>query len=211
MRGLGAVANVFAIESFMDELAHAAGQDPVAFRLRHLADVRARAVIEAAAVKAGWQSGGQQWGPGRGRGFGFAQYKNRQAFTAVVVDLHVDEGGQVQLERAVIAADAGQIVNPDGLSNQLEGGFIQAASLALYEQVTWDERGISSRDWQSYPILRFPQTPRIETVLLDRPHQPILGAGEASLGPTVAAIANALFAATGKRWRDLPLRTSDVG
>lgn len=205
MRGLGAVANVFAIESFMDELAYAAGQDPVAFRLRHLADDRARAVIEAAAAKAGWQTGRQQLGHGRGRGIGFGQYKNRQAYTAVVVDLHVADDGQIHLERAVIAADAGQIVNPDGLSNQLEGGFIQAASLTLVEQVTWDENGITSRDWESYPILRFPQAPVIDTVLLNRPHLPFVGAGEAALGPTSAAIANAVFAATGQRWRDLPL------
>lgn len=205
MRGLGALANVFAIESFMDECAHAAGQDPVAFRLRHLADARAKAVIEAAAAKAGWRAGAQSLGHGRGRGIGFGQYKNRQAYTAVVVDLHVDNGGQIHLEHAVIAADAGQIVNPDGLSNQLEGGFIQAASLTLLEQVTWDENGITSRDWQSYPILRFPQAPVIKTVLVNRPHLPFVGAGEASLGPTAAAIANAVFAATGQRWRDLPL------
>lgn len=205
MRGLGAVANVFAIESFMDELALAANADPVAFRLRHLTDERARAIIEAAADKAGWRAGGQSPAPGHGRGLGFGQYKNRQAYTAVIVDLHVDDSGEIHLDQAVIAADAGQIVNADGLSNQLEGGFIQAASLALYEQVTWDENGITSRDWQSYPILRFPQAPPIATVLLNRPDQPFVGAGEASLGPTVAAIANALFAATGRRGRSLPL------
>jgi nicotinate dehydrogenase subunit B len=205
MRGLGAVANVFAIESFMDELALAANADPVTFRLRHLADERAKAVIEAAAGKASWRTGEPSLARGRGRGIGFAQYKNRQAYAAVVVDLHVDDEGQIHLDQAVIAADAGQIVNPDGLSNQLEGGFIQAASLTLYEQVTWNENGITSRDWQSYPILRFPQAPPIETVLLNRPDQPIVGAGEASLGPTVAAIANALFAATGRRCRALPL------
>lgn len=153
MRGLGAVANVFAIESFMDELALAAGADPVAFRLHHLADERARAVIEAAASKADWRAGSQSPAPDRGRGLGFAQYKNRQAYTAVVVDLHLEDNGHIHLDHAVIAADAGQIVNPDGLSNQLEGGFIQAASLALYEQVTWNETGITSRDWQRYPIL----------------------------------------------------------
>jgi nicotinate dehydrogenase subunit B len=207
MRGLGAFANVFAIESFMDELAHAARADPVAFRLRHLADPRARAVIEAAAEKAGWEAGPQGDGHGRGRGIAFAQYKNRQTYVAVVVDVRVGaESGEIQLERAVIAADAGQVVNPDGLSNQLEGGLVQAASMALYEQVLWDENGVTSRDWDSYPILRFPNAPVIETVLLNRLELPPVGAGEATMGPTPAAIANAIFAATGLRLRSIPFQ-----
>jgi CO/xanthine dehydrogenase Mo-binding subunit len=211
MRGLGAFANVFAIESFMDELAQAAGADPVAFRLRHLVDERARAVIKAAAEKAGWPAGQGPWGNGRGRGIAFAQYKNRQAYAAVVVDLRVDAAsGRIHLERAVIAADAGQIINPDGLSNQLEGGFVQAASQTLHEQVTWDRHGIVSLDWDTYPILRFPDAPRMETVLLDRPDQPHVGAGEAAQGPTPAAIANAVFAAVGVRLRQIPFTPERV-
>jgi CO/xanthine dehydrogenase Mo-binding subunit len=211
MRSLGAFANVFAIESFMDELAQSAGVDPVAFRLRHLADKRARAVIEAAAEKASWQPGSQRPGEGRGQGLAFAQYKNRQTYAAVVVDLHVNaDRGTIRLERVVIAADAGQIINPDGLSNQLEGGFVQSASLTLMEQVLWDQEGILSHDWDSYPILRFPEAPVIEVVLLDRPHQPTIGAGEAIIGPTPAAIANAVFAAVGVRLRQIPFTPARV-
>ena len=135
----------------------------------------------------------------------FAQYKNRQCYAAVIVDLHVDRNsGQIRLERAVIAADAGKIVNPDGLSNQLEGGFVQAASWTLNEEVRFDQGGITSRDWDSYPILRFPNSPKIETVLIDRPQMPFLGSGEAAIGPTPAAIANAVFDAIGVRLREIP-------
>lgn len=211
MRGLGAYANIFAIESFMDELAIAAGIGPVEFRLRHLVDKRARAVIEAAAQKAGWRDDQFAGSDGRGRGFAFAQYKNRQTYTAVVVDLAVDRSsGAIQLERAVIAADAGQIINPDGLSNQLEGGFVQAASWTLYEQVMFDERGISSTDWDSYPILRFSNAPAIETVLLNGPDRPHVGGGEASLGPTPAAIGNAIYQALGIRLRQVPFSPQRV-
>jgi CO/xanthine dehydrogenase Mo-binding subunit/aerobic-type carbon monoxide dehydrogenase small subunit (CoxS/CutS family) len=210
MRGLGAYANVFAIESFMDELAHAAGIDPVTFRLQHLDDPRARAVIEAAARKAGWYEQAPS-SSGWGRGIAFARYKNRQSYVAIVVELQVDRrSGEIRLERAVIAADSGRIINPDGLSNQLEGGFVQSASLTLKEQVTWDEGGITSRDWDSYPILRFPKAPLIETVLLDRPAEPHMGAGEAAHGPTPAAIANAIFDASGLRLRHIPFTPQKV-
>ena len=201
-RGLGAYANVFAIESFMDELAHAAGVDPVDFRLRHLKDKRAAAVIKAAAQKIGW---GRPLADFHGRGMAFARYKNNAAYCAVVVEVQVDpEEGGIQLERAIIAGEAGQAVNPNGLSNQLEGGFIQAASMALKEQVQYDAEGIRSVDWESYPILTFSEAPRIETVILNRPGAPFLGSGEASLGPTPAAIANAVFDAAGIRMRDIP-------
>jgi len=210
MRGLGAFANVFAIESFMDELAHAAGEDPVSFRLRHLEDQRARAVIEAAAKKAGWQQG-NQGGDGRGRGVAFAQYKNRQTYAAVVVEARVDGSAHaIHLERAVIAADAGEVVNPDGLGNQLEGGFVQAASQTLYEEVVWNEKGITSVDWDSYPILRFPAAPVVEVVLLNRPGVPSVGAGEAAQGPTPAAIANAVYATAGIRLREIPFTPKRV-
>jgi nicotinate dehydrogenase subunit B len=206
LRSLGAYANVFAIESFMDELAQAAGVDPVAFRLQHLVDERAKAVISAAVQAADWQPGVKPAGNGRGRGLAFAQYKNIQCYAAIIVTVEVDlETGEIQLKEAVIAADAGQIVNPDGLSNQLEGGFIQAASWTLAEQVAFDNKGITSRDWDSYPILRFSRAPLLKTVLLDRPDQPSLGSGEATQGPTPAAIANAIFDAAGVRMRDLPI------
>jgi nicotinate dehydrogenase subunit B len=211
LRGLGAYGNVFAIESFIDELAHAADIDPVEFRLRHLEDERARAVVTAAAEKAARRSSGRNQGDGRGQGIAFAQYKNRQCYTAVVVDIEVDRSnGQINLVRAIIAADAGQVVSADGLSNQLEGSFVQAASWTLNEQVNFDQQGITSRDWDSYPILRFPQAPKIETVLLNRPGMPFLGSGEAAQGPTPAAIANAVFDAIGVRLREIPFTAERV-
>lgn len=211
LRGLGSYANVFAIESFMDELAVAAGADPVQFRLRHLQDRRARDVITAAANKAQWLPRTRPRGDGQGRGIAFAQYKNRQCYIAVVVDLYVDSSnGFVRLERAVIAADAGQIVNPDSLSNQLEGALLQSASWTLREQVVFDQQRVTSVDWYSYPILRFHDAPAVETVLLNRPGQPFLGVGEGAQGPIPAAIANAIFDATGARLRDIPFRPDRI-
>jgi nicotinate dehydrogenase subunit B len=211
LRGLGSYANVFAIESFIDELAEAAGADPVQFRLRHLADERARAVIEAAADKAGWVPRDRPRGDGRGRGIGFSQYKNWQSYVAVVVDLSVNlSSGHVRLQRAVIGADCGQIVNPDGLSNQLEGAFIQSASWTLREQVAFDRQGVTSLDWHSYPILRFAETPEIETVLLNHPGYPFLGVGEGAQGPIPAAIANAIYDAVGARLREIPFTPERV-
>jgi CO/xanthine dehydrogenase Mo-binding subunit len=205
LRGLGSYANVFAIESFMDELAHAAGADPVAFRLRYMGDERARAVIEAAVEKAGRRP------DGRGRGIAFARYKNQESYVAVVVDLSVNRArGHIHLERAVLAADAGQIVNPDSLSSQLEGIFIQSASWTLKEQVAFDQHGITSVDWHSYPIIRFPDAPEIQTVLLNRPGQPYLGIGEGAQGPIPAAIANAVFDAVGIRLRQIPFTPERV-
>ncbi|MBW2281028.1 MAG: xanthine dehydrogenase family protein molybdopterin-binding subunit [Deltaproteobacteria bacterium] len=203
-RGLGAFANVFAIESFMDELARAAGADPVEFRLRHLRDDRARDVIEAAVAKAGSTP------DGAGRGLGFARYENCKAWAAVVADVAVGDDGVIRLLRFSIAADAGEVIDPDGLVNQLEGGALQSASWALKEQVRFDRNGIQSRDWESYPILTFPEIPEVGTVLLDRPGAPFLGAGEATQGPTPAAIANAVFAACGARLRHIPFTPERV-
>ena len=200
LRGLGAQGNVFAIESFMDELALAAGVAPAEFRRRHLDhDRRALAVLDAAVDLAGGLAGG--------RGIGIARYKNRQCCAAVVAEVAVDEiTAQVRAQRLWIAADAGQVVDPDGLRNQLEGGAVQATSWCLKEAVAFDANGmVISRDWDSYPILRFSEVPTVETVLLDNPHEAPLGAGEATVGPTSAALANAVFAASGVRVRDLPL------
>ena len=205
LRGLGSYANVFAIESFMDELANATGADPVEFRLRHLGDERARAVIRAAAEKAGRRPDNQ------GRGIAFARYKNRQSYLAVVVDVSVNRAdGHVRLERAVVAADAGQIVNPDAVRNQLEGVIIQSSSWTLIEQVAFDPNGITSVDWDSYPIFRFIDAPKIETVLLNRPGQPYLGLGEGAQGPVPAGIANAVFDAVGIRLRQIPFTPKRV-
>ena len=210
MRSLGALGNVFAIESFMDELASAAGADPVAFRLAHLADQRAWAVIEAVVELAGGlgDHGGDD---SCGRGLGFAQYENSMAYVAVVVEVEVPaRTAEVALRRTWIACDAGQIIDPDGLVNQIEGGFVQAASWTLKEGVELGPDGPCSVDWDSYPILRFSEIPVIRTQLIDRPDCPPLGAGEASCGPTAGAIANAVFQATGVRIRDLPLRPDRI-
>jgi nicotinate dehydrogenase subunit B len=205
LRGLGAYMNVFSIESFMDELAKAAAADPVEFRLRHLEDARGRDVIQLAAEKFGWRAA-DKLPKGRGRGFAFAKYKNLAAYTAVAAELEVQrETGQVRLLRFVAADDSGEIVNPDGVRNQIEGGIVQSASWTLEEAVAFDETRITSRDWSTYPILRFPDIPdSVQVHLIDRPGQPFLGTGEAAQGPTAAAIANALADATGIRMRELP-------
>lgn len=211
LRSLGAYANVFAIESFMDELALAANADPLEFRLRHLSDQRARAVLRAAAEKVDWQTSRQRKHDGEGWGMALAQYKNLQCYCAVIVNLAVDrQSGAIAFKRVVIAADAGQVVNPDGLSNQLEGGFAQAASWTLFEEVKFDARGITSTDWETYPILGFESAPKIETLILNRPDMPMLGAGEAAQNPTPAAIANAIYAAVGLRLRDIPFTPAKV-
>ncbi len=208
LRGLGATLNVFAIESFMDELAQRAGMDPVAYRLSVLSDPRARAVVEHAARLADWNVGLPP-GTGRGRGIGFARYKNLAAYAAAVAEVEVDES--VRLLRVWCAADAGLVINPDGALNQLEGGIIQAASWALKEGVRLDTGGISSRDWESYPVLRFSEVPEVRVELVNPAADlPPLGVGEASGGPTVAAIGNAVAHALGARLRDLPLTRDRV-
>ena len=201
LRSLGAYANVFAIESFMDELAQTAGIDPIAFRLRHLKDPRGRAVIEAAAWRAEWD----RWKPaeGRGHGIGFARYKNLGAYCAAVAEVEV--GHDVRVERLILAVDVGLVINPDGVINQIEGGAIQSTSWTLKEQVKLGARGIASLGWEDYPILKFSEAPVVEVELIDRPELPAVGAGEAAQGPTAAAIANAVAHALGLRMRDLPL------
>jgi CO/xanthine dehydrogenase Mo-binding subunit len=205
LRALGAYMNVFSIESFMDELAAAAGADPVAFRLRHLEDARARAVVTTAAERFDWSDAALP--RGRGRGFAFARYKNLAAYAAIAAEVEVArESGRVRLVRAVAAVDSGEAVNPDGIRNQIEGGIIQSASWTLYEQATFDRTRITSKDWSTYPILRFVSAPESVAVhVIDRPGQPFLGTGEAAQGPAAAAIANAVAHATGARVRELPL------
>ncbi len=201
LRSLGAYANVFAIESFMDELALAARADPVAFRLRHLKDPRARAVVEAVAHRGKWDA----WTPaeGRGHGIGFAKYKNLGAYCAVVAEVEVED--EVRVKRLFAAVDVGLVVNPNGVVNQIEGGAIQSTSWTLKEQVRFDSRGITSLGWEDYPILKFSEVPEVEVELIDRPELPSVGAGEGAQGPTAAAIANAVTHALGVRVRELPL------
>lgn len=203
-RSLGAYTNVFAIESFMDELAHAARVDPVDYRLRQLRDARAKAVIAKVIERFGWSTYSRS--PHRGRGLAFARYKNLASYCAVCLEVEVDpQTRAVKVLRAVLAADAGEVVNPDGLANQLEGGLIQSLSWSLKEAVQYDAHSILSRDWSTYPILTFSEVPPVEVELIDRPGEPFLGAGEAAQGPTAAALANAVFDATGLRVRELPL------
>jgi nicotinate dehydrogenase subunit B len=211
LRALGAYLNVFAIESFMDELAASAGADPVQFRLKHLDDPRARDVVSLAAQRFGWSdvspATSSRRDSGRGRGFAFARYKNLAAYCAIACEVEVNpDTGQPRLVRAVAAVDSGQVVNPDGIVNQIEGAILQSMSWTLYESVTFDERRITSIDWASYPILRFSGVPdSVEVHLIERPGLPFLGSGEAGQGPASAAIANAIAEATGHRLRDLPL------
>ena len=208
-RGLGAYANVFSIESFMDELAHLTQVDPVAYRLRHLKDPRARDAITAAARAFGWDT--WQRRPGHGRGIAFARYKNIAGYCAVVMEVVVNPtNGHVRVLRAVASADCGHIVNPDGVSNQIEGGLVQSLSWTLKEQIHFDEHQVLSTDWASYPILGFGEVPPVEVVLINRPNAPFLGTGEASQGPTGAALANAVFDATGVRMRQIPLTPERV-
>lgn len=208
MRTLGAFANVFAIESFMDELAEHAGVDALEFRRRHLSDQRALAVLEQAADAIGWPATTPR--DGHGIGFAVAQYKNAQAYAAVGVCLHIDEAAVVHLDRAVVVGDAGRVVDRRGLAAQLEGGFVQAASWALLEEVTFEPEGITSIDWESYPIARFSMIPPIDVQLIDHPELPSLGAGEASSGPAGAAIANAIHRASGVRSRRMPFTPANL-
>jgi CO/xanthine dehydrogenase Mo-binding subunit len=209
LRSLGAFLNVFAIESFMDELALAAGADPVAFRLAHLSDPRARRVIEEAAGMSGWPGGAA--GPGDdGTGFGiaFARYKGTSGYCAAVAE--VSAGTSVSLRRLWLAVDVGRVINPDGVINQVEGGAIQSASWALRERVRFDRTRITSVTWESYPILRFTEVPGVAVRLVAAPGEPPTGAGELAQGPVAGAIGNAVASAVGVRVRDLPLTTGQI-
>jgi len=210
-RSLGAFANVFAIESFMDEIAHHTRQDPIQLRLDHLGDGRAIQVIETMRKKAQQYTNHVEspWKPGCG--FAFARYKNTKCYAGVAMFLAVNEQSfDIRLIHAVIVADAGLIIDRDGLANQLEGGMIQAASWTLKESVQFDEFDTISTDWESYPILTFPEVPTVEVLLLDQPGEPCLGAGEATQGPTPAAISNAIFDAVGLRIREMPFSPDNL-
>ncbi|MBX3501719.1 MAG: xanthine dehydrogenase family protein molybdopterin-binding subunit [Alphaproteobacteria bacterium] len=207
LRGLGALPNVYAIEMLMDELAAKAGEDPLAYRLSILSEKRARHILERVAGRAGWNARGTG-GSGKGLGLAMARYKNRAAYAAVAASVTVQE--TVKVDRVWCVADAGLVVNPDGARNQLEGGIVQAVSWTLKEQVRLDAQGIASRDWDSYPILRFSEVPEIEVELVDAAGNPPLGVGECTVGPTAAAIGNAVAHALGVRIHDMPLTRERV-
>jgi nicotinate dehydrogenase subunit B len=202
LRGLGALPNVYAIESLIDDLAARVGEDPVAYRLSILSEPRARRLVEMVEARADWKSRGPA-GTGKGLGLGFARYKNRAAYAAVVAAVTVEE--TVRVDRVWCVADAGLVVNPDGARNQLEGGIVQAVSWTLKEQVRLDDQGIASRDWDSYPILRFSEVPEMQVEFVEANGNPALGVGECTVGPTAAAIGNAVNHALGVRIRDMPL------
>jgi CO/xanthine dehydrogenase Mo-binding subunit len=203
LRSLGAHCNVFAIESFMDEIALALQADPLEFRLRHLDDVRARMVLERAAQMAGWAQ--RQKMEGRGLGLAVSRYKNTGAWCAVVADVEVQR--EVRVRKLWIAVDVGLVVNPDGVRNQIEGGAIQTISWVLKEAVQFDRTRLTSTTWENYPILRFSEVPAIEIALIEQREEKSLGAGEATQGPVAAALANAVTDALGVRVRDMPLST----
>lgn len=219
LRGVSALPNSFAHESFVDELAHAQGEDPLAFRLKHLDDPRAAELLQATAERAGWQPhvGPRQRSDDgvtlKGQGLAYARYIHSKfpgfgaAWSAWVADVEVNKlTGEVHVSRVVVGHDAGAMVNPAGVTHQVHGNVVQTTSRALQEQVAVEpENGtVASREWGSYPILSFRQVPVIEVVVPPRPGEPVLGAGESSSVPGTAAIANAIFDATGVRFRQPP-------
>jgi CO/xanthine dehydrogenase Mo-binding subunit len=210
LRSLGAYMNVFSVESLMDEVALAAGADPVEYRLRYLEDPRAKDVIASVVERFGWSK--DKPAKGKGHGFAYGRYKNSESYVAVATEVEVDpSSGAVRIPRIVAAVDSGTAVSPDGVRNQIEGGIIQASSWTLYEQVGFDNTRITSRDWHSYPIMRFAAMPEnVDVRVINRPGQSLLGAGEAAQGPTAAALGNAIAQATGKRLRDLPLTREKI-
>ena len=208
IRALGGYANVWAIECFMDELALSLDTDPVQFRLAHLSDPRAREVIERAVGQAPWWSDHSTDEEGVGRGMAYARYKNTGAWCAVAV--RIVAGTSIRVTNVSIAADVGQVINPDGVKSQLEGGAVQSCSWTLKEQLRFDRDRITTRSWDDYPILTFSEAPQVQVTLIDRPQEPSVGAGEASHGPTAAAIGNAVFNALGIRVRQLPITPEQI-
>ena len=200
LRTLGAQGNVFAIESFLDEVAAERGEDPVEFRLRHLKDTRAQDVIRAVAKRASWKP---EKRPGIGYGIGFGRYKNTGAYCAAIAE--VEGAEDIRVRRLTLAVDVGEAINPDGVINQIEGGAIQATSWVLKERVRFDRHRITSNSWTDYPILRFSEVPEVQVELIQRPDIDPVGAGEAAHGPVTAAIANATFDALGVRVLHLPI------
>jgi len=217
IRAPGKIANTFATESFFDEVAAAAGQDPLAFRLRYLADPRGIEVLQRTAARLGWtprpspQRADPKGSVLRGQGIAYVHYKHDEAYVAMGMEVEVERGsGRVRVRRVVCAHDCGLIINPDGLRSQIEGCIIQTLSRALLEEVTFDRSRVTSVDWASYPILKFPDVPVIEIELIDRPDEPPVGAGEPASAPVAAALANAIFDATGARLRTVPFRPNRV-
>lgn len=214
LRTLGAYANVFAIESMMDDLAKAAQSDPVQFRLKHLQDPRARDVITHVSKMADWKKGSlasRKNGKLYGRGIAFAKYKNLSVYVATIADVEIDpKSGKISVTNLFAAADGGLTINPDGFKNQIEGGLVQTMSWTLYESVPFNQEGIQVSSWAEYPILRFSDVPNVQVEIINRENEKSLGVGEGSQGPGCAAIANAVANALGQRIFDLPLTSERV-
>jgi CO/xanthine dehydrogenase Mo-binding subunit len=217
LRSPGRIENSFANESFMDELATEAKVDPAEFRLQHIKDPRAVAVIDAVMKRSKWEKrtginqASRSGDVSRGRGISYVRYNNATTYVAAVAEIEVNhKTGEVQVMRVCVAHDCGQIINPDGLANQIEGGVIQTVSRTLMEQVQWDRQKVTSVDWNSYPILRFPAVPKVEVDMINRPGEPSWGAGEPTATVIPAAVANAIHDATGARLRSIPITPDKV-
>jgi nicotinate dehydrogenase subunit B len=216
IRSPGKPANCFAVESFIDELASAAGLDPIEFRLRGLADARGVEVIRRAAALMNWQprpspSHDRDSPVMRGRGIAYIHYKHNETYVAMGMEVAIARtSGRIRVERVVCAHDCGQIINPDGVRAQVEGSILQTLSRALMEEVQFDRSRVTSVNWSTYPIMRFSDVPKLDIELVDRPTLPPLGAGEAACTPVAAALANAVFDATGARLRTVPFSPQRV-
>ena len=217
LRSPGRIENSFANEGFMDELATAAKADPAEYRLRYLKDQRAIDVVQAVMKLANWQARpgpNPQAGSGpvvKGRGISYLRYNNAITYVAAVAEVEVNKDtGEVRVTRVCASHDCGEMVNPDGVANQVEGGVLQTVSRTLMEEVDWDRNKVKSVDWASYPIMRHTKAPKVEVALIDRPGQVAWGAGEPMACAIPAAIANAVFDATGARVRAVPLTPDRV-
>jgi CO/xanthine dehydrogenase Mo-binding subunit len=211
IRAPGKIGNTFAVEGFVDELAAAGGADPLAFRLAGLDDPRGIEVLKRVAARMNWEPrpAGSRASAGalaQGRGIAYTHYKHAENYVAIGMEVTVDRGsGVVRVQRVICAHDCGLVINSDALKNQVEGGIVQTLSRALYEEVVFDKDRVTSTDWASYPILKFPDLPEVVVDLVDRPELPPLGGGEAATAPVGAALANAIFDATGARLRQAPM------
>jgi len=210
LRAPGKIANTFAVESLVDELAIAAGADPLAFRLQRIDDPRGIAVLKRVGEIMKWQPRSGASG-GTGRGIAYIHYKHSENYVAMGMNVTVDRtSGAVRVERVVCAHDCGLVINPDAVKNQVEGGILQTLSRALYEEAVFDSNRVTSVDWASYPILKFPEMPEVIVELIDRPELPPVGAGEAATAPVAAALANAIYDAVGLRLRQVPMTQERV-
>ncbi len=211
IRAPGKVANLWAVESMVDALAYEAKADPVEFRLRGLTDPRGIEVLKRAAALIGWQPHAQPAGNGTGRGIAYCHYKHNETYVAMAMEVAVDRSsGAVRVKRVACAHDCGLVVNPDGVRAQVEGNILQTLSRTLHEEVAFDRERVTSVDWASYPVLRFSEVPELAIELIDRPAQPPLGAGEAASAPVPAALANAIYDATGVRLTRVPFTPARV-